>query len=204
MSKPNLRYPQPPRFASSLLSFTTAPDIRDEILGDMIEAYREKSQNEGVLAARGWYRRQALMSTQDLLWHKVSNAPAMIALGATFLSMLTALTVSLIFCVIAAAFFIPVDVQAMQMEFVIPLTLTWSLACTITGGMVIHRQLHSNDGGHAPLWPFIALGIFIILPDFIFVENGPSSPQMAFRMVSIIGAMAGLMLSGRAARMVRA
>jgi hypothetical protein len=203
MSKPNLRYPRPPRFASSLLALMITSDMRDEILGDMDETYRDKSLNEGVLAARGWYRRQALMSTQDLLWHKVSTAPIMMAVGATFLSILTAFTVSLVFCVIAAAFFTPVHVDGMAVEHVIPLTLIWSLACTITGGMVIHRQLQDGDGTHIPFWPFIALGVFIILPDFIFVENDPSGPQTVFRIVSIFGAMTGLMLSGRAARMVR-
>jgi hypothetical protein len=59
----------PPRIAERLLGSLGAPAaLHDAVLGDLAEEFAERAARDGHLAARRWYRLEALRSAPHLLW----------------------------------------------------------------------------------------------------------------------------------------
>jgi hypothetical protein len=59
---------RPPWFTERLLeSFIENPKVSDDVLGDLTEEWRERSERQGPRAASWWYRKQAARSVVHLL-----------------------------------------------------------------------------------------------------------------------------------------
>jgi hypothetical protein len=60
--------PTPPRWTEKLLtSLGAQPSYRDAVLGDLTEEFVIRAEEQGVIAARRWYRREALRAAPHLL-----------------------------------------------------------------------------------------------------------------------------------------
>lgn len=59
--------PESPWLARHAAALLAAPDIRDELIGDLEEEFRIRAETDGVRRARGWYRGQVVKSVPHLL-----------------------------------------------------------------------------------------------------------------------------------------
>jgi len=63
--------PRPPGLARKLLEWALPEDVRDDILGDLEEVFRERRDGEGEVWDRLWYWREALVFCGRFLWEKL-------------------------------------------------------------------------------------------------------------------------------------
>jgi hypothetical protein len=74
---------RPPWFTERLLrSFIENPEVSEDVLGDLTEEWRERSERQGPRAASWWYRKQAARSVVHLFRSGWVPAPTPAVFGA--------------------------------------------------------------------------------------------------------------------------
>jgi hypothetical protein len=154
----------PPRNAERLLeSLGATPECRDTIVGDLAEEFAERTECDGVAAARRWYYRECVRVIPHLLrnWlrrarsHDFSHIAGVALSSYVFLSVIGLVIVGVAHGV-AASLGVRLDLSQLATSHVVlaALALPLGAASAVTGGYI--AALLSR---RAPLLSAVALGL---------------------------------------------